>query len=150
MRLALLGTPLGHSRSPRIHRAALAACGIAGEYEAREVDAAGFAAACGEIARGAPRRRQRHHALQAGGPRRLRWARRRRRRRAGAVNTLARRPTGVWRGGTPMWRRSASALAALPDGAVLVLGAGGAAAAALVAAAGRRRSSRRAVREAAP
>lgn len=31
-RLGLLGWPLGHSLSPRLHEAALAACGLAGEY----------------------------------------------------------------------------------------------------------------------
>ncbi|MBI5158154.1 MAG: shikimate dehydrogenase (NADP+) [Acidimicrobiia bacterium] len=136
VRLALLGHPLGHSRSPRIHRAALAACGIAGEYEPRDVDAGGFAAACGDIAAGRldganvtmpykleAQRRCDHLDADAA--------------RAGAVNTLARGDGGLagWNTDVVALRE---ALASLPDLPVLVLGAGGAAAAALVAAAGRR------------
>ena len=52
MRLVLLGDPVGHSRSPAIHRAALAAAGIEGRYEARRVDAAGVYRACAEIRAG--------------------------------------------------------------------------------------------------
>lgn len=43
-RLAVLGQPVSHSRSPAMHNAALAAMGLAGEwrYEAIDVDPAGF------------------------------------------------------------------------------------------------------------
>lgn len=43
-RLAVLGQPIGHSRSPAMHSAALAAVGLAGEwsYEAIEVSPAGL------------------------------------------------------------------------------------------------------------
>ena len=52
-RLAVLGQPIAHSRSPAIHRAALAAVGLEGEwtYEAREVSPDDFAA----TVRGMPR-----------------------------------------------------------------------------------------------
>lgn len=39
-RLAVLGSPIGHSRSPRIHRAAYAVLGLPWEYEAVECGAA--------------------------------------------------------------------------------------------------------------
>lgn len=39
MKLALVGHPVAHSLSPGIHQAALAECGIAGSYEAIEVEA---------------------------------------------------------------------------------------------------------------
>ena len=139
VRLALLGMPVEHSRSPQIHRAALAACGLSGEYEARAVDAAGFAAACAELRAGRldganvtmPHKRAAHDAcavLDAEA------------RRAGAVNTLA--PA---EGGLAGWCTDVtavrSALEEMPPGAVLVnatpLGRGGEALpAGLVAAAG--------------
>jgi shikimate dehydrogenase len=52
VRLALLGDPVDHSRSPAIHAAALAAAGIDGVYEARRVDGDGVAAACREMRSG--------------------------------------------------------------------------------------------------
>ena len=52
MRLALLGDPVSHSRSPAIHRAALAAVGIEGSYVARRCDEAGLVEACSEIRAG--------------------------------------------------------------------------------------------------
>jgi shikimate dehydrogenase len=136
VRLALLGNPLGHSRSSLIHRAAFAACGVAGEYESREVDASGFAAACGEIVAGRldganvtmPYKREAQRRCDDLDPDAE---------RAGAVNTLARRDGGLtgWNTDVVALRE---ALASLPDLPVLVLGAGGGASAALVAAAGRR------------
>ncbi|MGH8875321.1 MAG: shikimate dehydrogenase, partial [Acidimicrobiia bacterium] len=51
LRLVLLGDPVAHSRSPAIHRAALDALGIAGTYEARQVDAAEMSEAVDEIRR---------------------------------------------------------------------------------------------------
>lgn len=131
----LLGSPVAHSRSPRIHRAALAACGIQGDYEPREVDATGFADACAELRTGVldganvtmPFKRSAFGAcelldLDA--------------RRAGAVNTLAVRDQAL-----TGWNTDITAVrAALEDftaSVVLVLGAGGAAAAAAAAATGR-------------
>ena len=49
MRLVVLGDPVEHSRSPAIHTAALAACGIDGTYAARCVDEAGMARAVDEV-----------------------------------------------------------------------------------------------------
>jgi shikimate dehydrogenase len=136
IRLALLGNALGHSRSPLIHLAAFAACGIAGEYESREVDASGFAAACGDIVAG------RLDGANVTMPYKLEAQRRcddldPDAARAGAVNTLAGRDSGLtgWNTDVVALRE---ALASLPGLPVLVLGAGGAASAALVAASGRR------------
>lgn len=42
--LAVLGSPIAHSRSPRIHRAAYAVLGLPWEYEAIECEEAGLAA----------------------------------------------------------------------------------------------------------
>ncbi|MBN2113820.1 MAG: shikimate dehydrogenase [Acidimicrobiia bacterium] len=139
MRLVLLGDPVGHSTSPAMHNAALAAVGIEGLYEARRVDAAGVYRACAEIRSGAlhganvtmPHKR----VAAAAADRLLPLAH-----RAGAVNTLwamegevvgdntdAGALPGVW------------AAAGLPAGSpVLVLGAGGAAAAVLAALGGAR------------
>jgi len=44
IRAAVLGSDVGKSRSPAIHNAAFKALGVEGEYVARSVDAAGFAA----------------------------------------------------------------------------------------------------------
>jgi len=52
VRLVLLGDPVGHSRSPAIHNAALAAVGIEGRYTARRVDEQGVYLACSEIRAG--------------------------------------------------------------------------------------------------
>lgn len=131
MRLCLLGDPVAHSRSPAIHRAALAACGITGSYEALTVDAAGFADAIADLRRGVfdganvtmPHKGAAHDACDdlAGEAE-----------RAGAVNTLAMR-----RGRLTGWNTDVLGLrrllADLPDGPLLILGAGGAARAALAA-----------------
>jgi shikimate dehydrogenase len=52
VRLVLLGDPVAHSRSPAIHRAALAAVGITGTYEARRVGEGELVAACAQVAAG--------------------------------------------------------------------------------------------------
>ncbi|MEK7252017.1 MAG: shikimate dehydrogenase [Actinomycetota bacterium] len=135
LRLVLLGMPLGHSRSPLIHTAALTACGLSGEYTLREVDATGFAAACAEIASGTlfganvtmPHKRAAHDACAQLDPDAT---------RAGAVNTLVGRG-GVlagWNTDVVSLRR---AIESMPGVGVLILGAGASAAAALVAAGSR-------------
>jgi shikimate dehydrogenase len=138
LRFVVLGDPVAHSRSPAIHAAALAACGLAGDYAARRVDAAGVWQAVDEI-----RHRELdganvtmpHKAVAAAAVDRLEGEAS----RARSVNTLV-RDDGVVTGHTTdvggikdAWRR-----AGLPDDApVLLLGAGGAAAAALLALEGR-------------
>ncbi len=52
MRLALLGDPIEHSLSPRIHTAALEACGIKGFYEAIRADRDRLVEAVGQIRSG--------------------------------------------------------------------------------------------------
>ena len=137
MRLVLLGDPVSHSRSPAIHRAALAAAGIEGRYEARRVDAAGVYRACAEIRAGdlaganitMPHKRTAAAAADRLAPEAA---------RCGAANTLvaedgevAGHNTDV--GGLRLVREWCGLPVAAP---LLVLGAGGAAAAALVAFAG--------------
>ena len=51
-RLAVLGDPVLHSRSPAVHRAALAALGLPGSYEARQVDEDGVKMAFADLRRG--------------------------------------------------------------------------------------------------
>jgi len=132
VRLALLGKPVDHSRSPAIFAAAFAAAGIDGSYETRSVDADGVMAAFGELATGelsGINITMPHKALafslcdrvdeQAA--------------RAGSVNTVV--LEGSQRVGystdidgiRTLWRRMPAA------GPVLILGSGGAAAAAAVA-----------------
>jgi shikimate dehydrogenase len=48
-RLAVLGSPIGHSRSPLLHRTAYAALGLPWEYSAEQVDSAGLAAFVGGL-----------------------------------------------------------------------------------------------------
>lgn len=134
MRLALLGDPVGHSRSPAIHQAALAAVGIEGRYEARRVDAAGVYRACAEIRAGAlrganvtmPHKRTAAAAADRLAPEAG---------RGGAVNTLVGEGTAVVGYNTDVGGlHLAREWAGLPSGGpVLLLGGGGAAAAALVA-----------------
>jgi shikimate dehydrogenase len=136
MRLVLLGDPVGHSLSPPIFRAAFAAAGVTGSsYEARRVDAAGLAAAMAEIQAGeidGANVTMPHKRLAARGCSDLD----RDAARAGAVNTLARRD-GLVIGWNTDILALRDALAGMPDGPVLVLGAGAAAAAAIVAAGSR-------------
>ena len=42
MKLGVIGSPIGHSRSPAMHRAAYGVLGLPWTYEAHEVDAQGF------------------------------------------------------------------------------------------------------------
>jgi shikimate dehydrogenase len=52
VRLVLLGDPIDHSRSPAIHRAAMDAVGIEGDYTALRSDEAGVVDTCERIRRG--------------------------------------------------------------------------------------------------
>lgn len=138
MRLVLLGDPVAHSRSPAIHRAALAALGLPGSYQARRVDEAGLYRACAEIRagdlRGANVTMPHKRAAAAAADRLSAEAA-----RCKAVNTL------VGEGGEAVGHntdvgglRAAGERAGLPPAApALILGGGGAAAAALLALEGR-------------
>jgi len=137
VRLVLLGDPVAHSRSPAILRAALAAAGIEGIYEARRVDATGVYRACAEIRSGSLRGANvtmPHKRVAAAAADRLTATAG----RCGAVNTLVGEAGEVVgentdAGGLLLARERAGILPGLP---VLLLGGGGAAAAALVAFAG--------------
>jgi shikimate dehydrogenase len=138
VKLVVLGEPVGHSLSPAIHRAALAAAGIPGTYEALSVDGHGMVGVVSDIRAGAfdganvtmPHKQlalalaDRADDLAS---------------RAGAANTLVREDASVVAYNTDIGAvRSAWAEAGLPTrGPALILGAGGAAAAALVALQGR-------------
>jgi shikimate dehydrogenase len=135
LKFVVLGDPIDHSLSPRLHTAALRAAGIKGSYEARRVDADGMAAAVDDLRRGKldganvtmPHKRLAAQladelGAEAG--------------RAQSVNTL------VSRGGRVMGESTdvagiRRAWGELPPGPALILGAGGAAAAALLALEGR-------------
>ena len=134
IRLALLGDPVAHSRSPAIHEAALRAVGIRGSYEARRTDAHGMERACAEIRSGAldgvnvtmPLKAVALEAVDRASKVAI---------RAGAVNTVCLRDGSAVGENTDVggirdaWRRRR-----LPDDVpILVLGAGAAAAAALLA-----------------
>ncbi len=101
VRLVLLGDPVAHSRSPAIQRAALAAAGILGSYEARRVDAAGVYRACAEIRAGSLR------GANVTMPHKRRGRRRRRPPRpAGGALPGGEHPGGrAGRGGGPQHRR---------------------------------------------
>lgn len=134
MRLALLGDPVAHSKSPALHEAALAALDIEGSYEARRTDAAGVVTAVEEIRNGAlvganvtmPLKAAALKAVDTASLEAI---------RAAAVNTLylgagAVRGENTDIGGlTDIMKR----LAAPADAPVLVLGSGGAAGAAVIA-----------------
>ncbi len=131
MKLALFGRPVSHSRSPAIHQAALAAVGIAGTYETRDVDEEGLAVGIAELAAGVL------HGANVTMPHKRRAALWTDRvdllvQRLGAANTLVHGPDGVVAHNTDVAGITAAA-AGMAEGPVLVLGAGGAAAAALLA-----------------
>lgn len=137
MRLVLLGDPVGHSRSPAIHQAALAAAGIEGRYEARRVGSTGVYLACSEIRAGTldganvtmPHKRTAAAAADRLAPGAE---------ACGAVNTLVAEAGEVVGHNTDVGGlHLAREWGGIPAGSpVLVLGGGGAAAAALVAFAG--------------
>lgn len=137
MKLVVLGDPVAHSLSPVLHRAALASVGLRGTYEARRVDASGMEEAVAELRTGAvdgANVTMPHKRLAASLADRCAAAAA----RAGAVNTLVRVGAEIIGHNTDIAGiRHAAAARDLPEGPVLVLGAGGAAAAALLAFEGR-------------
>jgi shikimate dehydrogenase len=135
LHLVVLGDPVDHSLSPRIHAAALAAAGIEGTYAVRRVGVQGMKGAVAELRAGGldganvtmPHKRIAHQLADEVGPDAA---------RAGSVNTLLRRGSKVVGESTDV-EGIRRAWGSLPDGPVLLLGAGGAAAAALLALEGR-------------
>lgn len=138
VRLALLGDPVDHSRSPAIHEAALRHLGIDGEYRAIRSDIDGLTGAIERIRRGdltgvnvtMPLKRAALDSIDIASPEAI---------RARAVNTILLRDGAVRGENTDLggvldvWHTRG-----LPTEApVLVLGAGGAAGAVLVALEGR-------------
>jgi shikimate dehydrogenase len=134
IRLVLLGDPVSHSRSPAIHRAAFAALGVPGAYEAHRCDAGALGEYAERIRAGdldganvtMPLKRDALRVADEASPTAA---------RIGAANNLSRRDGRVVAdntdagGITDAWERRD-----LPtDAPILLLGAGGAAAAALVA-----------------
>ena len=134
MKLALLGSPVLHSLSPAMHRAAFANVGLEGDYVARDVDSAAFSEAVEEIRSGVlhganvtmPHKPAAYAACDETSHRTV---------RVGAVNTLSLRNGLIVGDNTDIegvryaWR----AAGLPPHEPVVILGAGGAAAAALVA-----------------
>lgn len=139
MRFAVFGSPVEHSLSPVMHRAVLKHYGIPGDYDAREVDAAGLRAGIGSLRRGEldganvtmPYKIAAYDACDFVSPEA---------KSSGAVNTLAMHGGTLTGANTDVGGiRAVWAAAQLPtDQPVAVLGAGGAAAGALVALAGRK------------
>jgi shikimate dehydrogenase len=137
LRLAVLGDPVEHSRSPAMHTAALQAAGLAGTYTARRVDAEGLRAAAEEVRRGEldganitmPHKRLAAELSDDLDPAAA---------RARSVNTWILEGRGLVGFSTDVdGIRAAWARRGLPDGPVMILGSGGAAAAALIALEGR-------------
>lgn len=138
MKLAIFGSPVGHSLSPAMHRAALAHIGVDGDYETREVDHAEFLRGLTDLRDGSlhganvtmPYKILAHDLCDTLSTQAA---------LIGAVNTLHVGERGLIGNNTDIdGVIYAFAHAQLPDrDRVSVLGAGGAAAAALVALAGR-------------
>lgn len=139
MRLALVGDPIAHSRSPAIHNAALAACGIEGRYDARRTTPDQVAGIVEELRVGfldgvnatMPLKRAIAEAADRADADVA---------RVGVANTLHRVGRDVVAANTDVGGiRLAWQAAGLPDDApVLLLGSGGAAAAALLALEGKK------------
>ncbi len=139
MKLAILGSPVRHSLSPAMHRAALQQIGRDGQYEAYDVDHDGFLRSVADIRRGVisganvtmPYKRLAFELCDEVSPTAG---------RAGAVNTLFMR-SGRLHGANTDVRgvEYAWEVGGLPvEGPVIILGAGGASAAAQVALQSRR------------
>ena len=138
IRLAVLGDPIGHSRSPAIHNAALAHIGIRGRYEAIRAGATELSQAVAELRSGSLQGLNVTMPLKEEAAR-LADVLTAEASKSGSVNTL-RRHDGLVEGHSTDVIASRLAFsdhrfdASAP---ILILGAGGAAAAALVGAAGR-------------
>lgn len=135
LRFVLLGDPVAHSLSPRIHAAAMAAAGLVGTYEARRVDEAGFGGCMTELRRGDL------DGANITMPHKLRAARAAEElsegaERARSVNTMMVRNGALFGDSTDI-AGIERAWGPLPTGPALILGSGGAAAAALLALEGR-------------
>lgn len=136
LRLAVVGDPIAHSRSPAIHTAALSALELHGSYEARRTRGPEMEEVIAQLRKGAlsgvnvtmPLKGVAAALVDSLSPQA---------RRAGSVNTIVRRPDGGLEG----HNTDISALQRLwpvdISTPTLVLGAGGAAAAACLAAQGR-------------
>lgn len=136
LRLAVIGDPIDHSRSPAIHTAALAATGIEGRYVARRVNDTGMETLIAELRRGGlagvnvtmPLKGVAAALVDELSPDA---------RRSLAVNTIVRKHDGSLVG----HNTDVTALRRLapgdPTAPCLVLGAGGAAASAVLALSGR-------------
>jgi shikimate dehydrogenase len=132
LRLAVLGDPVEHSLSPVIQRAAMAACGIEGSYEARRVDVDGVRLVMEEIRAGSldgANVTMPHKELVA---RLCDWVEPAAA-RAGSVNTLVGRNGEVAGYSTDIGGILDSWGPLSNSAPILVLGAGGAAASALIA-----------------
>lgn len=133
MRLLVLGNPVDHSLSPALHNAAFAACGLAGTYDRRNVDAAGMENAIAEMRDGqlsGASVTMPHKELAARLADRLSPTAG----RAGAANTLVHANGIVGHNTDVSGIRAAWSEAQLDESApVRILGTGGAAAAALLA-----------------
>jgi shikimate dehydrogenase len=138
IRLAVLGDPIAHSRSPAIHKAALAHIGIRGGYEAIRAGRTELSRAVDELRSGALQGINVTMPLKEEAAR-LADVLTAEASKSGSVNTLRRRE-GLVEGHSTDVIAARSAFsdhrfdASAP---ILILGAGGAAAAALVGAAGR-------------
>ncbi|UOQ58685.1 shikimate dehydrogenase [Leucobacter allii] len=134
MRLGVLGSPIAHSRSPRIHAAAYAALGLDWRYDAIRCGAAGL----GAFLRGRdahwrgfsltmPLKEEAHRLADALDPVAT---------ESGVVNTLHRLPDGGWFGSNTDVAGLARALgqAGLDATRTVVLGAGATAVSAILAA----------------
>ena len=137
LRLGLLGDPVGHSLSPALQRAALAALGLAGDYTLHRTPAAELAARLTELAAGGWLGLNLTVPLKQAGYSLLSVERLSREALAtGAVNTL-RLDAGGWSGHNTDpegFRAAAQALAGDLRGLrVVLLGAGGAARAVMLA-----------------
>jgi shikimate dehydrogenase len=135
LRLAVIGDPISHSRSPAIHTAALAALGIDGTYDARRVPSSEMESVIEDLRAGLLDGVNVTMPLK-GVAAALVDEITDEARRSGSVNTIVRLPDGRLKG----YSTDITALGRLwPSDSepVLILGAGGAAAAACLAARGR-------------
>ena len=140
LRLALVGTPVSHSRSPAIFRAAFAAAGVEGDYETREVDSDGLRASFDDLRAGRldglnvtmPHKTVAFSLCDRVEPEAE---------KAGSVNTILREDSEIIGYSTDIAavRKCWNLLPA--EGPILILGAGGAAAAAAVAVENTRKGS---------